>query len=172
MPEANGWSAMELQRREGYAPGLIAGMLEGHMAYYGPHWGFGAVFETRLATQMATFFHSYLEGRDLALSIWRDGRVAGSICIDGSQRDGTGAHLRWFVLDPVLRGAGHGRALLAEALGFVDAGPHRLTWLTTFAGLDAAAHLYSAAGFVLRGETALDQWQGGVREQRWERGLG
>ncbi|MEM9050238.1 MAG: GNAT family N-acetyltransferase [Pseudomonadota bacterium] len=160
---------MDTVRREGYVPGLIAGMIDRHMAYYGPQWGFGTAFETGLAAEMAVFFRGYLEDRDLALSIWREGSVAGTICIDGSGRGGPGAHLRWFVLDPALRGAGHGRTLLADALGFVDAGPHRLTWLTTFAGLDAAAHLYGAAGFRMCAETGHDRWQGGVREQRWER---
>ena len=42
-------------------------------------------------------------------------------------------------------------------------------YLTTFAGLDAARHLYETAGFVLEGESDADPWGGGVREQRFRR---
>ena len=42
-------------------------------------------------------------------------------------------------------------------------------WLTTFAGLDAARALYERHGFRLVSESDIDQWSGGVREQRFER---
>jgi len=66
-------------------------------------------------------------------------------------------------------GCGLGAQLLDRALAFSDARGAGLVWLTTFRGLDRAAALYAARGFVCVAEAAEDQWQGGVREQRWER---
>ena len=58
---------------------------------------------------------------------------------------------------------------MAEAMSHVDAGGFAGTYLTTFAGLAPARHLYEAFGFRLVSESEIDQWSGGVREQRFER---
>jgi len=67
------------------------------------------------------------------------------------------------------RGTGLGRRLLGDAIRHADRRAFPGIYLTTFAGLDAARHLYESAGFALAGESATDRWSGGVREQRFER---
>ena len=154
----------------GYRPGVLGAMVGLHMAYYARHWGFGAGFEAKLAAESGAFLDRYDARRDLIASAWDGEACLGTIFVDGSGIDGPGAHLRWFIVGDRARGTGLGRALMARALEFVDDGPDRLAWLTTFRGLEAAAHLYAANGFVLTAERDEDQWQGGVIEQRWERG--
>lgn len=100
-----------------------------------------------------------------------DDRIVGSIVIDGSEHgDGT-AHLRWFITDDTCRGTGAGRRLMDRAMAFCrDTGFSRV-YLWTFAGLDAAAHLYRDYGFTLTEEFAGDQWGTTVTEQRYDRDL-
>ncbi|MCY1375670.1 hypothetical protein D9M69_631010 [compost metagenome] len=95
------------------------------------------------------------------------GRALASIVIDGDLA-ARQAHLRWFIVDESLRGMGVGRALLARALAFADA-QYDETYLWTFKGLDAARHLYEAAGFGLTDESEGRQWGRVVTEQRFVR---
>ena len=154
---------------EGYRPGLLSGLVGLHLDYYARAWGFGLAFEAKVAREAALFLEEFDAARDLMLSVWEGDRLAATIAIDGSERDGPGNHLRWFIVADAARRHGLGRRLMVRAMGFCDASPHELTWLTTFAGLDVAAALYRTAGFTMTSEAAEDQWQGGVREQRWER---
>lgn len=161
-----------IEMQPGYRPGLIADIIAAHMAYYAPAWGFGVAFETKLAAEMAAFHQRYDPARDLVLSATDpEGALLGAITIDGLKgTDEAGAHLRWFVTTEAARGRGLGRRLLSESLAFADACGYRRVYLTTFAGLDAAGHLYAQAGFRLVRETAADDWSGGsVGEQLFER---
>jgi hypothetical protein len=63
---------------------------------------------------------------------------------------------------------GVGRVLLERAMAFVDA-HYDETYLWTFKGLDAARHLYEAAGFTLAEESEGRQWGSVVVEQRFVR---
>ena len=92
-----------------------------------------------------------------------------SIAVDASGGGPAGAHLRWFIVGDQARGKGLGKQLMAEAMRFCDQNDHKLVWLTTFAGLDAARALYESHGFVLAAQKDSDQWSGGVREQVFER---
>jgi GNAT superfamily N-acetyltransferase len=78
------------------------------------------------------------------------------------------AHLRWFIVDDALRGAGIGRHLIARAMAFVDEHFDE-TYLWTFKGLNAARHLYDTAGFQLTDEAEGQQWGATVVEQRFSR---
>ena len=152
-----------------YRPGTLSGMIGLHMAYYAPTWNFGAGFEAKLAAESGTFLAAFDPSRDLIATAWQQSSLMGCIFIDGSERDGAGNHLRWFVVSDQARGRGLGADLMQQAMAFCDASAHRSTWLTTFAGLDAAAKLYQRNGFDLVSEADMDQWQGGVREQRYQR---
>ena len=86
---------------------------------------------------------------------------------DGSEAPGL-AHLRWFLLDDALRGTGVGQRMLDRALAFCRDRGMRQVYLTTFADLHAAAHLYRSRGFALVGERETRHWRLGMREQRYE----
>lgn len=164
----NGWAA-----REGYYPGVIAECLRLHMEYYAPRWGFGAAFETKLAREMGAFFERYDAGRDLFLMLFpadASGNAAATIALDGSDAEGEGAHLRWFVAGAEARGRGLGNLLLGRVMAFCRERGHHRVYLTTFRGLDPARRLYEKHGFRLTAEKDEDQWKGGVVEQHflWE----
>lgn len=153
--------------REGYQPGCIGDIASLHGRFYSTHWGFGAFFEKRVATELAAFAGALpAAGKQLWLYM-EDGRALASLAIDGDLDTGV-AHLRWFIADDSLRGSGIGRQLMSRAMRFVDE-HYRETYLWTFKGLDSARHLYESFGFTLASECEGDQWGTRVTEQRFTR---
>jgi GNAT superfamily N-acetyltransferase len=152
----------------GYRVGLIGRCLELQALYYGRHSGFGRLFETGRARDIAAFFDRDDEGRSEFWSAIASDTIVGTIAIDGSAADGT-AQLRWFVVAEESQGMGVGRRLLATALAFCDAVAFTRVHLWTFAGLDAARRLYEASGFVLAEEYPGHQWGPEVLEQHFVR---
>lgn len=152
----------------GYVPGCIGRVAELHGVYYHEHWGFGVFFEARMATEIGAHFTHYDPARDGFWTVSADGRVEASIAIDGLEAAERGAHLRWFIVSDALRGRGVGGRLLDAAVGFCRACAYPAVDLWTFAGLDAARHLYEKAGFRLAEERRGRQWGTEVTEQRFE----
>ncbi|MBB5458592.1 GNAT superfamily N-acetyltransferase [Paraburkholderia sp. Cpub6] len=152
---------------EGYQAGCIGDIASLHGRYYAQHWGFGAFFERKVATGLAEFAGALpAEGKGLWLYV-ENGRTLASVVIDGDN-DTAVDHLRWFIVDDSLRGAGIGRQLLSHAMRFVD-GRFDETYLWTFKGLDAARHLYESFGFRSSEESEGTQWGTRVVEQRFNR---
>jgi len=157
--------------REGYVPGAVGRIVELHAGYYHEHWGFGLPFETKVATELAEFLGRYEESRDRFWVVMQDGRIEGSLAIDGIHADTEGAHLRWFILSDKLRGKGLGRQLMEVAIRFSRSNGYRLVYLWTFDGLNAARHLYEKSGFRLNAEHYGTQWGKEVKEQRFQLSL-
>ncbi|WMJ69214.1 bifunctional helix-turn-helix transcriptional regulator/GNAT family N-acetyltransferase [Stenotrophomonas sp. 24(2023)] len=149
----------------GYRPALIAKVTELHARYYAREAGFGQPFESVVAAGLADFCGRLHNPRNQIWTAVVDGEVAGAIAIDGEDLGGNLAHLRWFILADAFHGRGIGKRLLDAALAFVDAHAFAGTHLWTFAGLDAARHLYESRGFVLDAQRMGDQWGKAVLEQ-------
>jgi len=152
----------------GYAPGAIGRITELHGSYYHAHSGFGLYFESKVATELAGFLRRYDSARDGLWLARHDGRVEGSIAIDGIEAGREGAHLRWFIVSDALRGQGAGGMLIGAALDFCRARNYPRVYLSTFEGLNAARHLYEKHGFRLTREQRGNQWGSEVNEQRFE----
>jgi ribosomal protein S18 acetylase RimI-like enzyme len=85
-----------------------------------------------------------------------DGRLAGCV---GYTDEGEGtAVLRWFVLDPALRGRGLGRRLIAELMEEVRAAGFDRVRLETFSDLTAAARIYREHGFRVTESETGPRW--------------
>jgi len=97
----------------GYRPGLIGRVSELHSIYYSEHWGFEQYFEIKVASELSMFINNYDEEKDRVFSLYVDGRIEGSISIDGSSESMNTAHLRWFIISEKLRGKGAGNELIA-----------------------------------------------------------
>ena len=156
----------------GYTPGLLARITLMHADYYAGKAGFGADFEAVVAAGLADFAPRIARPRNLLLRAEQDGRIRGSIAIDGEDLGGDLAHLRWFIVDEALRGSGAGRALLRRALEFCDRRGFAETHLWTFQGLEAARRLYESHGFRLTESHRGRQWGSEVLEQKYVRPLG
>lgn len=131
----------------GYLPGVIGRITNLHGAYYAKNWSFELYFEAKVATELAAFYTSFVPERDGAWLARAGETIVGGIFIDGSQTMGEGARLRWFILDPSCQGQGIGSRLITEAIAFCRQKNYRRVYLTTFAGLKSARHLYDKHGF-------------------------
>lgn len=158
----------DIEIARGYVPGAIGRVVELHGTYYHQQWGFGPFFEAKVATELAEFLGRYDESRDGFWITSLEGRVEGSITIDGLHAENEGAHLRWFIMSDVLRGRGVGNRLITSAIDFCRSKDYKRVYLWTFEGLNAARHLYEKAGFTLIEQRRGIQWGTAVNEQRFE----
>jgi GNAT superfamily N-acetyltransferase len=157
--------------KKGYIPGAIGRIGELHGLYYQAQWDFGLFFEAKVVTELSSFLRRYDDKRDGLWLVVVNGRVEGSIAIDGADAHGEGAHLRWFILSANLRGSGIGNQLIARAIDFCRTKGYPCVYLWTFEGLHAARHLYEKAGFKLVLQHKGLQWGTEVNEQRFELSL-
>ena len=165
----SGFVAQALQICHGYQTGLVGRVTEMHAEFYARHCGFGPFFESQVATGMAAFVGRLHESCNQVWTATLNGRIVGSVSIDGQDLGNGQAHLRWFILDENCRGGGIGRQLLSAAMDFVDAQGFAATQLWTFQGLDAARKLYESHGFELTHEALGTQWGSCVKEQQFTR---
>lgn len=153
----------------GYRPGVIGRVTEMHARFYARHAGFGAFFESKVASGLAEFMGRLDQPGNQIWCAMQQDRIVGAIAIDGQDLGQRQAHLRWFILDDGCRGSGMGRRLLQQALAFCDQQDFAATQLWTFQGLDAARSLYEAHGFALVHEATGSQWGHAVTEQQFTR---
>jgi len=152
----------------GYHPGAIGRIVELHASYYHLDWGFGVFFEARVAKEMAEFLSRFDETRDGLWIVSLNDRIEGGIAIDGIKARTDGAHLRWFILSPEVRGRGFGHRLMEEAISFCKKKDYRKIYLETFEGLCVARHLYEKFGFRLVHQAEGTQWGKKMTEQKFE----
>lgn len=136
----------------GYVPGALGRITELHGTYYATHWDLELYFEAKVAAEMAGFLTRFNPEQDGAWFAKLGDEIVGGIFIDGSDAGGEGARLRWFIIDPEYQGRGLGNRLMQAAMDFCSRKGFRRVYLTTFAGLDTARHLYEKHGFKLCGE--------------------
>jgi GNAT superfamily N-acetyltransferase len=159
----------ELSILKGYQPGSIGCIAELHGRYYSANWGFGPFFESKVARELADFVDRYDSEGDGFWIATANGRIEGSIVIDGIDAQSKGAHLRWFIVSDAYRLQGLGNRLMKTAMEFCDAKKYDVTYLWTFEGLDPARHLYEKSGFELIRQYSGRQWGTEVNEQYFER---
>ncbi|HEX2620734.1 MAG TPA: GNAT family N-acetyltransferase [Phototrophicaceae bacterium] len=136
----------------GYVPGVVGRLIELHGTYYATYWGLGLYFEARVAAELAAFMQRFNPQTDGLWVATANGQVIGGIVIDGNDAAGKGARLRWFIIDPAYQGQGVGNRLVSEAVEFCKRQKFKRVYLTTFAGLNSARHLYEKQGFRLHHE--------------------
>lgn len=163
----------QIQVLPGYRPGCLGRIVDMHARFYARHAGFGVFFESRVASGLAEFAGRLDKPCNQLWTALDGDHIVGSVAIDGEDLgkhpEDRQAHLRWFILEDGLRGAGTGRQLLQQALAFCDQQAFEATQLWTFRGLDAARRLYESSGFTLAEEWPGQQWGETVIEQRFVR---
>lgn len=161
--------SMTVELRQGYCPGIIASVVGLHASYYATNYGFGDVFERKVATEMSEFMGRIESPANTTFSAYHGDTLLGSVSLDGEDLEAGVSHLRWFIVSPESHGLGIGNQLLEKATSFTDAAGFERTRLWTFKGLDAARHLYEKHGFALVSETPGTQWGTEVIEQEFAR---
>jgi len=153
----------------GYRPGVIASVTNLHAHFYSMNFGFGAIFERKVATEMSAFMERIENPLNTTFSAYSGEELIGSISLDSEDLEEGTSHLRWFIVHPKAHGLGVGNLLLKKATEFVDKHHFVRTRLWTFEGLEAARHLYERHGFSLVQEQSGTQWGTKVVEQEFER---
>ncbi len=154
----------KLRIEKDYIPGSIGRVAELHGTYYHKHWGFGLYFEAKVATELSEFLQRYNKNSDGFWLAIKNGRIEGSVTIDGINGENEGAHLRWFIISDSLKGKGVGQKLLEKAIDFCKIKGYKKVYLETFEGLNAARHLYEEVGFKLIKQQSGKQWGSTVNE--------
>jgi len=155
---------------EEFFPGALGEIVALHSKFYALHWGFGLFFETKVARELAEFADRAAKS-DLVLIAHDQESVAASLILDLNDpiSGDRGAHLRWFISAYESRGTGIGRAFMERAVAHAQTHCKGRMWLTTFAGLNPARHLYEDFGFKLVSQEEGEAWGTRVQEQEFRR---
>ncbi|MBA1336944.1 MAG: hypothetical protein HPY66_3380 [Firmicutes bacterium] len=137
-----------------------------HRDLYADEYGFDSTFESYVGDAVRKFLETYDEGAE---NIWiaeSQGQPVGSIAI--VRVDDTTSQLRWFLIEPEMRGKGLGNRLMETAVEFCREKNYKLVYLWTLSILEAARHLYKRYGFELTGTEEHDIWGKHLIEERWD----
>lgn len=151
-------------RRHG--PGDIGWTIAASGRVYADEYGWDETLEAFVAELMARFVRNYDATREGCWMAEIAGETVG--CLALMRQSDRVAKLRTFVVTREARGRGAGKALLAESLRFARAAGYRKVVLWTQKGLNAARHLYEAAGFKLVREEPHHSWGKDHIGQYWE----
>jgi N-acetylglutamate synthase-like GNAT family acetyltransferase len=112
----------------------------------------------------------FIIARDPRERIWiveSDGKVKGAVALVKADEDS--AQLRWFYVEPELRGQGIGIELISLLLDFAAEAGYKQVILWTAASLYEAISLYKKHGFSMAEEKEHLIWGQHVVEQKWEK---
>lgn len=151
--------------RTGLRPGDIGEIVRLHGVVYAREHGFDSTFEAYVAGPLARFA-IVASSRERLWIAERGGAIVGSVAIVAASPEV--AQLRWFLVDPAVRGKGLGTRLLGEAISFSKSCGYRSIFLWTVSALGAAARLYRASGFVRTEERPGRLWGVDVVEEKYE----
>ncbi len=153
-----------LRLRTKLEPGDIGRVIWLHGVIYAAEYGFDRTFEAYVAGPLAEFALSCTDRERIWLAE-QDGRCVGSIAIVTLSPET--ALLRWFLVDPSVRGAGLGKSLLNGAVAFCRSAGYQSVALWTVSALKVATHLYRSAGFERVEEKHSRRWGVDVIEEKY-----
>lgn len=150
-----------------HTPGDVDQVILRHKQLYESEFGFSQdTFGVYVERYAKAFEISHNPARECMLIASADGAFAGSLAlVDAGENV---CQLRWFLLEPSLRGQGIGHLLLQEILSFARHVGYTSAMLWTADNLPAARHLYETYGFVLTETVPNTDWGPPVNEQRWD----
>ena len=128
-------------------PGDLGWVLQAHGEIYTAEFGWDTTFEALIAKIVSDYANGHDDASEAAWIAELDGRRVG--CVFCVREDDETARLRILLVDPCARGHRLGARLVRTCIEFArDAGYRRMV-LWTNHPLEAARHVYLAAGFRL-----------------------
>jgi ribosomal protein S18 acetylase RimI-like enzyme len=142
-----------------------------HRRIYEPEYGLNEQFTASVQEGVeAAAAAGWPERSGAVWLVERDGPLLGALALTD---EGSGlGRVRWFALDPSLRGRGLGRSLMSELLDEARAAGLRELALETISVLTAAARIYRDAGFRVVWARERHDWGPSVTYQGYELKLG
>ncbi|EON77671.1 transcriptional regulator, MarR family with acetyltransferase activity [Lunatimonas lonarensis] len=147
-------------------PGDIGAVVRLHGKLYYEEFGFGLGFERYVAETFSDFVKHFKPGLDQVWLAEQGGELVGFISL--VHRSPDQAQLRYFVVDPSVRGLGLGNLLFFSCLEHGRRAGYRAVYLWTSDKLTQAASMYRKAGFELVLEESSDSFGVLLREQKYE----
>jgi GNAT superfamily N-acetyltransferase len=133
---------------------------------YESEYGFSSeIWKAYLTGGVNNFVDQFDDQRDCMFILENDRVPSGCIAI--THVDEATAQLRFFFLEPEMRGLGAGHKLLDIAIDFCKEKKYENIFLWTFSTLDAARHLYGSKGFRITETKENNDWGEKVLEERW-----
>jgi GNAT superfamily N-acetyltransferase len=157
--------AVPITLRTHLQPGDLGTIVRMHGLLYAQESGFDPTFEAYVAGPLSEFVRAGLPRERIWLAE-HEAKLVGCVAIVAASAEN--AQLRWFLVDPAVRGQGLGTRLLREAVLFCQEQGYRNIILWTVSALAAAARLYLAAGFTKTEEKSGRMWGVDVVEEKYE----
>lgn len=150
-------------------PGDMGWIVQRHAELYAAERGWGPLFEALVADVCAEFVRNFDPARERCWIAEQAGERLG--CVFLKNGEGGTAKLRMLLVEPSARGAGLGRRLVAECIGFARASNYREITLWTQSVLTPAHRIYAEAGFELVGSEPHSLWGEPLVGETWRLGL-
>ena len=124
------------------------------------------IWKKYLTEGVLAFVERYDEEKDCMLIVECDAKPKGCIAI--THVEDKVAQLRYFFLEPELRGLGIGTELVNKALDFCREKKYEKVFLWTVSAQKTARRLYEKAGFEITETSPNNDWGTPVVEEKWE----
>jgi N-acetylglutamate synthase-like GNAT family acetyltransferase len=142
-------------------------IIDRHRELYDKEYGFSSDFVDYVEKYVKEFDKNHDETKE---NIWiaeAGGKRVGMIALVKAAEDT--AQLRWFLIEPEMRGKGLGHRLMKTLIDFSKEKGYKHIFLWTVDILKAARHLYKYYGFKLTETVENDVWTDDViLEERWD----
>lgn len=149
-----------------YQPEDLEHIIQKHKELYEMEYGFGPQFVEYVEKNIYQFNESYDANRENIWVVEINQKLVGLIAI--VKVDDYTAQLRWFLVDPEMRGKRLGHELMETVMDFCQEKQYKQVMLWTISVLDAARHLYQKYGFTLKETKQNHTWANKLTEERWD----
>lgn len=137
-----------------------------HSTLYEDEYGLTPIFSDYVDKGVHHFAEHYDMTCECMLIAEMDKKTLGSIVV--AKSDASTAQLRYFLIEPDLRGRGLGHKLVKLALDFCREKGYQHVFLETISSLKTARHIYESHGFTLTSSHKNITWGENILEERWD----
>ncbi len=156
----------DIKIRTDIRPGDLGFVMYRHGKLYSEEYNYGIAFETYVGAGLYEFYKSYNPELDRAWICEHDNQLVGFILL--MHRENESAQLRYFYLEPHIRGIGLGNQLMQLFMDFLNDKGYKHAFLWTTHELVSAAFLYKRYGFTLSDEKQSTDFGKQLTEQRYD----
>jgi N-acetylglutamate synthase-like GNAT family acetyltransferase len=137
-----------------------------HVKFYSEEFGYNEEFGEYVKTTLEECDRPLRE-RERVWIVEMEGEIIG--CIAVIEHSDDKAQIRWFLVNPKMRGHGIGSRLFQEAVDFMEKSRYNTAFLYTQDILHEAAVVYKKFGFRLVEEHQEEKWGQTLLSQKYER---
>lgn len=146
-------------------------IIKRHRELYKAEFGFSGEFADYVEKYVLEFNKKHDENKEKIWIAEYNGKQVGVIAVVKGDNNYT-AQLRWFLIEPTMRGKGLGHKLAKTVLDFCKEENYKHIFLWTADVLKTARYIYGSYGFKLTEAIPNTEWAGKkVLEEKWEMDL-